>query len=81
MLNNKYKLKYFNTKIKLLIAERDINQNELAEAIGVSKTTIIEIENGTFNPSLKLSFKISNYFKKNINEVFEYIEENDDVYE
>ena len=79
-MRNKDKPKYFKTKIKVLRAEREITQEELSEAVGVSRTTILEIERGTFNPSLKLSFKISNYFGKKIDEVFEYIEE-DDGYE
>lgn len=74
---NRDKTRYFKTKIKILRAERDITQGELAEKVGVSRTTILEIERGTFNPSLKLSFKISNYFGKKIDEVFEYIEEED----
>ena len=61
-MRNKDKPKYFKTKIKVLRAEREITQEELSEAVGVSRTTILEIERGTFNPSLKLSFKISNYF-------------------
>lgn len=71
------KYQYFKTRIKVLRAEKDITQEELAEAIGVSRTTILEIERGTFNPSLKLSFKIANYFNKKVDEVFTYIEEED----
>lgn len=65
------KVKIFKTKIKVLRAEKDITQEKLAQDIGVSRGTILEIERGTFNPSLKLAFKISDYFGKNINEVFE----------
>jgi len=65
------KIKIFKTKIKVLRAERDITQEKLAHDIGVSRGTILEIERGTFNPSLKLAFKISDYFGKNINEVFQ----------
>ena len=65
------KEKIFKTKIKVLRAEKDITQEKLAQDIGVSRGTILEIERGTFNPSLKLAFRISDYFEKNINEVFE----------
>lgn len=65
------KIKIFKTKIKVLRAEREITQEKLAQDIGVSRGTILEIERGTFNPSLKLAFKISDYFGKNINEVFQ----------
>lgn len=67
----------FKTKIKVLRAEKDITQEQLAKEIGVSRGTILEIERGTFNPSLKLTFKIANYFDKKIDDVFEFIEEDD----
>lgn len=71
------KTKIFRTKIKVLRAEKEITQEQLAEAIGVSRGTILEIERGTFNPSLKLSFKIAQYFNKKIDDIFELIEEDD----
>jgi len=72
------KSKIFKTKIKVLRAEKEITQEELAEVIGVSRGTILEIERGTFNPSLKLAFKIANNFNKKIDEIFEFIgEENE----
>lgn len=67
----------FKTKIKVLRAEKDITQEQLAKEIGISRGTILEIERGTFNPSLKLAFKIANYFNKRIDDVFEFIEEDD----
>lgn len=75
---NSLKSKYFKTKIKVLRAEKNITQEQLADAIGVSRTTILEIERGTFNPSLKLAFKLCNYFHTKIDDVFTYIEEDDD---
>lgn len=69
------KVKIFKTNIKVLRAEREITQEQLAKAIGVSRGTILEIERGTFNPSLKLSFKIANYFNKTVDYVFEILEE------
>ncbi len=72
------KVKIFKTKIKVLRVEREMTQEQLAEAIGVSRGTILEIERGgTFNPSLKLSFKIANYFNKTVDYVFEMLEEED----
>ena len=67
--------KIFNTKIKVLRAERNLTQEDLAIDLGVNRSTILEIERGTFNPSLKLTFSIANYFNKSINEVFEIVEE------
>lgn len=48
----------------------NITQEELAQALGVSRQTIIAIENGKYDPSLKLAFKISNFFNKRIEELF-----------
>jgi len=71
--------KIFNTKIKLLRTELNITQEDLAIDLGVNRSTISEIERGTFNPSLKLAFSIANYFNKTVDEVFEMLEgENDD---
>lgn len=67
--------KLFNTKIKALRAEKNLTQEELAIEIGVNRGTILEIERGTFNPSLKLAFSIAKYFHKTIDEVFELLEE------
>ncbi len=67
----------FNTKIKLLRAEQGITQEDLAIDIGVNRSTISEIERGTFNPSLKLAFAIANYFGKTVDEVFELLGGND----
>jgi len=69
--------KLFNTKIKVLRAERDLTQEDLAIDLGISRSTILEIERGTFNPSLKLAFTIANYFDKDINEIFEMLEEDE----
>jgi len=66
--------KIFNTKIKMLRAEKNLTQEELAIDLGVNRGTILEIERGTFNPSLKLAFNIANYFEKTVDEIFEYLE-------
>ncbi|MBN1039353.1 transcriptional regulator [Clostridium botulinum] len=66
--------KNFNTKIKLLRVERGITQEDLAIDLGVNRSTISEIERGTFNPSLKLAFSIANYFGRTIDEIFEILE-------
>ena len=71
MISISGKPQIFKTKIKVLRAEKNITQEKLAEDIGVSRGTILEIERGTFNPSLKLAFRISEYFGKKIDDVFE----------
>jgi len=59
-------------KIKILRAEKGITQEELAEAVKVTRQTIIAIEKNKYVPSLELAFRIARYFDKGIEEVFEY---------
>lgn len=49
----------------------EITQQELADAVGASRQTIIALEAGKYGPSLALAFRIAHYFGKNIEEVFE----------
>lgn len=67
--------KLFNTKIKLLRGEKGLTQEDLAIDLGINRGTVIEIERGTFNPSLKLTFMIAKYFDKNIEDIFELLED------
>ena len=62
-------------KIKVFRAMHDMTQEDLAQATGVTRQTILAIEKGKYIPSLDLAFKISRYFKVNIEEVFTYDEE------
>ena len=55
--------------------ENGINQEELAKALGVSRQTIGSLENGRYNPSIILAFKIARYFNMSIEEIFIYEEE------
>jgi len=48
----------------------DLTQEHLAQAIGVNRQTILAIEKEKYVPSLDLAFKISRYFRVNIEEVF-----------
>lgn len=54
---------------------KGIKQEDLASALEVSRQTIGSLENGRFNPSIILAFKIARYFGLNIEEVFIYEEE------
>ena len=49
---------------------RSINQEELAKALGVSRQTISSLENGRYNPSIELAYKLSKYFGMMMEEVF-----------
>ena len=56
--------------LKVLRAERDWSQAELAEKLGVSRQTVNAIETRKYDPSLPLAFKIAELFGKKIEEVF-----------
>lgn len=52
----------------------DIKQEELAAALGVSRQTVGSLENGRYNPSILLAFKIAHYFGVSIEDIFIYEE-------
>jgi putative transcriptional regulator len=54
---------------------RGIRQEELADALEVSRQTIGSLENGRYNPSIQLAFKIARFFGRSIEEIFIYEEE------
>lgn len=58
------------TTLKVLRAERDWSQADLADKLGVSRQTINAIETGKYDPSLPLAFKISRVFGRPIEEIF-----------
>ena len=62
-------------RIEEIRKERGIRQEEFAKALGVSRQTISSLENGRYNPSIQLAFKIARYFGITIEEVFIYEEE------
>jgi putative transcriptional regulator len=61
-------------KIKVYRAMQDLTQEDLAQAIGVTRQTILAIEKGKYVPSLDLAFRISRHFKVNVEDVFTYEE-------
>ena len=62
-------------RVEKLRKERDLNQEEFAKAVGVSRQTISSLENGRYNPSILLAYKIARYFDRTIEEVFCFDEE------
>ena len=57
-------------KIEDIRKEKGIRQEDFAKAMGVSRQTISSLENGRYNPSILLAYKIAKYFEKTIEEVF-----------
>lgn len=57
--------------LKKLRHERALTQQQLAEALGVSRQTVISIENGKYDPSLPLAFKMAHYLGVNIEDIFQ----------
>ncbi|HHT42262.1 MAG TPA: helix-turn-helix transcriptional regulator [Firmicutes bacterium] len=57
-------------RVAELRRERDLTQEELADALEVSRQTISSIENGRYNPSLELAFRIAGFFGLAIEEIF-----------
>ncbi len=57
-------------KLRELRARHRITQDELAAKVGVSRQTIIAIENERYDPSLSLAFRFSKFFKEGVEEIF-----------
>ncbi len=57
-------------RLKVLRAERDWNQQDLADALGVSRQSVNAIETGKYDPSLPLAFRIADLFSLRIEEIF-----------
>ena len=63
------------TRIKELRARQNLTQAELAAIVGVRRETILFLEKGRYNPSLKLAFKVASALGSTIDEVFQMGEE------
>lgn len=62
-------------RLEALRKQRGINQEELALALEVSRQTVGSLENGRYNPSILLAFKIARFFEMPIEEIFIYEED------
>ena len=62
------------TKIVEFRRKQNITQGELADRVGVRRETIVRLERGQYNPSLKLAYDIANVFGVPIEEVFQFSE-------
>ena len=61
-----------DNNLKNLRKIRSVSQNDLADALSVSRQTINSIENGKFDPSLTLAMKLTKYFGVSLEEIFIY---------
>ena len=57
--------------VEELRKQRGIRQEDLAQALGVSRQTVISLEKGKYNPSLSLAFKLARYFGLSIEDIFD----------
>lgn len=64
------------TKIKSYREKRGMKQAELAEVVNVRRETIVCLENGKYNPSLKLAMDIAKVFNVQVEDLFSYVDEN-----
>ena len=63
------------TKIKAYREQAGYKQSELAELVGSRRETIVHLENGKYNPSLKLAMDIAKVFGVSVEELFEFTDE------
>lgn len=70
-------LVHMKNKLKVYRAIHDLTQEQLAENLDVTRQTIISIEHGKYDPSLKLAFKVARFFNVKIEDVFLYSDENE----
>ncbi|NLX61986.1 MAG: helix-turn-helix transcriptional regulator [Tissierellia bacterium] len=66
-------------RLREIRTARGISQEELADILGVTRQTISSLENGRYNPSIILAFKIARYFGMAIEDIFIYEERDYDV--
>lgn len=66
-----------NTIRILRFNHHEMTQQQLADLVGVTRQTIVAIENGKYSPSLELAFKISRVFNLGVEDIFSYTEEHE----
>ena len=62
------------TQIKAVREQRNMTQGELAALVGVRRETIVHLENGRYNPSLKLAMDIAKIFETTVEDLFQFTE-------
>lgn len=64
---------HLTNRLRVLRAERDMTQEDLAKAVAVTRQTVIAIEGGEYSPSLLLAMRIARHFGKTVEEVFSLV--------
>lgn len=64
-----------STKLKEYREAKGLKQADLAELVGVRRETIVNLEKGKYNPSLKLAMDIAKVFHVTVEELFEFVED------
>lgn len=75
---SKKEMRSIKNRLEEIRKEKEIRQEELATALKVSRQTIGSLENGRYNPSILLAFRIARYFDLAIEDIFLYEEEESD---
>ncbi len=68
-------MKLGNNLRKIRFEHNEISQQDLANAVGVTRLTIHSIEAGKFNPSTLLALKIARFFGKSVDDIFSLVED------
>ena len=69
----------FRTRIKELRARYDLTQEDLARKVGVRRETILYLEKGKYNPSLKLAHEVARVLKTTIDDLFIFKDEEENI--
>ncbi|MGE0763072.1 MAG: helix-turn-helix transcriptional regulator [Bdellovibrionales bacterium] len=59
-----------SNRIPSLRAEQNLTQQQLAEAVDVTRATVIALEKGSYNPSLELAFRLAKFFRTSVDYLF-----------
>lgn len=65
---------YFESKIHIYRATRRMTQQQLADLVGVSRQTIMQLERNRYNPSMMLVYSIARIFEVTIEDLFDFME-------
>lgn len=74
MIERDYRMPTLKTNLKEYRENKNMKQSELAELVGVRRETIVHLENGKYNPSLKLAMDIAKIFGVTVEELFEFVD-------